>query len=244
MEDVKTVFRLLVVGSSLWVIVASLYLHQKVFIVPLSNSRCISLLLSLFTYSPLWSLMICTVIYEFCVYPILRNKIPTIIKRIGISSFLIVLISTMFLILELIYYFHPEKRSIPVVLNIAYLATNGILSQLLLCAILELVLAQAPYSMRGVLGGYVTIPFFVAAILGGYSSDFQTDTSTSNSLVMLSVKPFVSILGFILYCIVACWYKRRVRDDVFNAHRVVEEVYDRYLTQEAIIENKNYKQVI
>ncbi len=28
----------------------------------------------------------------------------------------------------------------------------------------------------------------------------------------------------------ARWYKRRVRDEDYNAHRVVEEVYDRYLS--------------
>ncbi len=28
-----------------------------------------------------------------------------------------------------------------------------------------------------------------------------------------------------MYCILARWYKRRVRDEDYNAHRVVEEVY-------------------
>ncbi len=39
----------------------------------------------------------------------------------------------------------------------------------------------------------------------------------------------MNLLGFVLYCLLARWYKRRVRDEDYNAHGVVEEVYDRYL---------------
>ena len=48
-------------------------------------------------------------------------------------------------------------------------------------------------------------------------------------LILFGVKAAMSLLGFVLYCLLARWYKRRVRDEDYNAHRVVEEVYDRYL---------------
>ncbi len=49
-------------------------------------------------------------------------------------------------------------------------------------------------------------------------------------LILFGIKAAMSLLGFILYCLLARWYKRRVRDEEYNAQTVVEEVYDRYLT--------------
>ncbi len=55
--------------------------------------------------------------------------------------------------------------------------------------------------------------------------------SPSNIILSIyGVRVGISLLGFILYCLLACWYKRRVRDEEYNSHRVVEEVYDRYLS--------------
>ncbi len=34
-----------------------------------------------------------------------------------------------------------------------------------------------------------------------------------------------SLFGIVLYCLLACWYKRRVRDEEYCTQRVVEEVY-------------------
>ncbi len=45
-----------------------------------------------------------------------------------------------------------------------------------------------------------------------------------------SILAALSAIGLVLYCLLARWYRRRVRDEDYNAHRVVEEVYDRYLS--------------
>ena len=50
------------------------------------------------------------------------------------------------------------------------------------------------------------------------------------TLTIYGVRVGISLLGFILYCLLASWYKRRVRDEDYNAQTVVEEVYDRYLS--------------
>ncbi len=50
------------------------------------------------------------------------------------------------------------------------------------------------------------------------------------TLTIYGVRLGISLLGFILYCLLASWYKRRVRDEEYNAQTVVEEVYDRYLS--------------
>ncbi len=48
----------------------------------------------------------------------------------------------------------------------------------------------------------------------------------------------LSVVGFVVYCLLACWYKMRVRDEEYDVHRVVEEVYDRYLSQRHYVINK------
>ena len=42
-----------------------------------------------------------------------------------------------------------------------------------------------------------------------------------------------------MFCVVARWYKMRVRDEDYSTQRVVEEVYDRYLTA-AAAQSKSY----
>ena len=53
------------------------------------------------------------------------------------------------------------------------------------------------------------------------------------SLVVLSVKTLVCLVGFLLFCVVARWYKRRERDDDYSPQQVVVEVYNRHLTAAA-----------
>ncbi len=52
------------------------------------------------------------------------------------------------------------------------------------------------------------------------------------ALVMLiysSVVFAVTLVGLVLFSLLARWYKRRERDDIVSVHTLVEEVYDRYL---------------
>ncbi len=94
---------------------------------------------------------------------------------------------------------------------------------LLASAMLELVCAQAPYNMRGLFGGCMMLVLLSSLIIGFY-------IPSNSTLTIYGVRVGISLLGFILYCLLARWYKRRVRDEDYNAHRVVEEVYDRYLS--------------
>ncbi len=43
---------------------------------------------------------------------------------------------------------------------------------------------------------------------------------------MYGIRVGISLLGFILFCVLARWYKRRVRGEDYNAQTVVEEVYN------------------
>ena len=90
--------------------------------------------------------------------------------------------------------------------------------------------------MRGLLVSFVVPVFLLSGILGwnvGHLTLKHTCKQSWCSLVSLSVKTIACLIGFLLYCVVAHWYKIRVRDEDYSPQRVVEEVYDRYLTAAA-----------
>ena len=243
-EDVKTVLRLIALSFPILVVAIALFLQPNVSYVieqlrVSTLSHCSWVLLSEFTYSPQSCVVIGTLVYEFAIYPAVVNRIPSILKRIGIVSFLTVISSCMYLILEVIH-LHGNEQAMWTT-NILYSIVEGLLILLFSCALLELVPAQAPYNMRGLFAGYMSIVFsisyFVGTCFSYYSVKICSDCNIK--LIIFSVKLAVSVFGFILYCVLARWYKRRVRDDVFSPHRVVEEVYDRYLTAEAT-HNRRY----
>ncbi len=119
--------------------------------------------------------------------------------------------------------------------------SSGLLSNVFLSAIMEFVCAQAPYNMRRLFTAYMLLNYLTSTLAGYYGSVTisQQNTKVNGSvtisqqntkvLMVFGIKAAMNLLGFILYCIMARWYKRRVRDEDYNAHRVVEEVYDRYL---------------
>ncbi len=82
--------------------------------------------------------------------------------------------------------------------------------------------------MRGLSTGYANVFVLSFRIL---QRNWIGVISTPNVvLALLGAKAVSGIFGFVLYCLLARWYKRRVRDEEYNVHRVVEEVYDRYLS--------------
>ena len=241
-EDVKTVLRLIALSFPILVVAIALFLHPNVGYKQLhvsTLSRCSWFLLSESTYSPQSCVVIGTLVYEFAIYPAVVNRIPSILKRIGIVSFLTVISSCMYLILEVIHLYGNEQAMWTT--NILYSIVEGLLILLFSCALLELVPAQAPYNMRGLFAGYMIIVFLISSYVGtcfSYNS-VKICSDCNIKLIIFSVKLAMSVFGFILYCFLARWYKKRVRDDVFSPHRVVEEVYDRYLTAEAA-HNRRY----
>ena len=237
-EDVKTILRLLAVSFTLMVVAVSLCLHPAINIntsisyVPNNITICDWALITEFSFSSDWFTIMCIVIYEFAIYPVIRNRLPSILRRIGIASFLTIIFSLVFLILGLVHHFYSSEQTTTWIADIVYSVSNGLLFPLFLCAVFELVPAQAPYNMRGLFSGYVTVLIVFSYALGVGISTYCKHSNCYN-VIVYAVKLTLSLLGFILYCLLAHWYKRRVRDDVFSPHRVVEEVYDRYLTAES-----------
>ena len=228
-EDVKTILRLLPLCLTLWLLGCSLAifhpLNHAYSVYPPDWNCYVSRLLSLFTYHNLWCGMVWTIFYEFVLYPVICNKLPSILRRIEIISLFNMTLSIVFLILELLQTNFDDLDAIKYVTIVLTSISRGLLTILLASTMLELICAQAPYNMRGLFGGCLVLVLFSSFIIG-----YCFPLNVRLTIYEVIVRVGISLLGFILYCLLARWYKRRVRDEDYNAHRVVEEVYDRYLS--------------
>ena len=120
-------------------------------------------------------------------------------------------------------------------INAFLMLLDGLAVMFLMNGILEFVCAQSPYSMRGLLSG-CSVFLIVCSVVVCVEVPFITSNVMPNNTNMLCIikSTVLSLVGFILHCVLAHWYKRRVRDEDYPVHRVVEEVYDRYLSQAAV----------
>ena len=235
-EDVKTIFKLLVVSVpfsmiSFITILSVFQEYRQTYVFP-GISRFSSFLLSYFTYQVCSCVVIGTLVYEFFIYPFARNRLPSILKRIGAVSFVTIVLNLVSLVLSVLRHYHCPVNTMlwqQVVLQ----AMSGPLMFVLLSAVLEFVCAQSPYNMRAIVTGYATLssilsPLFLGRLLVlGYK---RVVVGMYHSIIFNSITVLLAVIGFLLHCILARWYKRRVRDDIYSPHRLVEEVYDRYLS--------------
>ncbi len=236
-EDVKTILRLLLLSFSLWIIAASLGIQptRLSFYDDWQLNLCQISMLHTST-STLVYIFVGILIYEFVIFPILRNKIPSILKRIGIAFFMITLASLLLVAMELVHSFYPETYRVLLILNAIYSAATTLCTQIIATSMLEFFCAQAPYNMRALFAGYVAFLLVAIFTLSGLGREIHHQICVRGSkdnncyIVFAGVKTVTSLLAFIQYCVAARWYKRRVRDEGYDTQRVVEEVYDRYLT--------------
>ena len=143
-EDVKSILRMFAISLPLWLISFAIAFNPDN-VVPLTFpnlTNCTSDMLFSFTYSNYWWSMICTLVTEFVFYPLFRDRFPSILKRIGIASFLSLVSSIVFIIVQSLEVLHKKE-----VLTILSLMMKGFLGNLFFCAMVELVCAQAPYNM-------------------------------------------------------------------------------------------------
>ena len=233
-EDVKTFFRILTIGVGIFLIGFALAVHIPVenkLIPNIRLSLCAENGLVLFTLHPFWCAILTVLAHELLVYPCFKHRLPSSIKRISIISFVVMLRNITFLTVSILEYFNIVEKSAPWMLGISSVL-YGVLGAISIMACLEFICAQAPYNMRGLLSGYLLMVMWLSlepgiAIAQIFSKYCLTPTC---SLARASVGAVVSILAFLLYLIIARWYKTRVRDDIDTPHQWVEEVYDRYLT--------------
>ncbi len=230
-EDVKIIFRLLTLSIPLYFIcfpIVSKNPQPEKIKLP-GSSNCTYHLISSVTYDYWWYAMLCILTNEFIIYPLLRNKLPSILRRVTIVSLASAILYTTVFIFRLLQYLHKIQDIATTILYVQ-LIFDSVLLPMLISAILELVCAQTPYKMRGLLTGYTNVLVLFCRVLQLYSKTLISDPTVTVVLAIFGAKAVSSVIGFVLFCLLARWYKKRVRDEEYNVHRVVEEVYDRYLS--------------
>ena len=133
------------------------------------------------------------------------------------------------------YLSHSSEGTTEWIVIVLFYLVSGIFGQMLLTSVFEFMCAQSPYHMRGLLLSSI-VPFIITANSLASNAGYLLITRTSEQwcvLILISVKSVLCLIGFLLFCVVARWYKRRVRDDNYSTQQVVGEVYDRYLTAAA-----------
>ena len=88
--------------------------------------------------------------------------------------------------------------------------------------------------MRGLLLGYVWCIYVVTYILAQILFEVLHDLRSTHPWIVIlytGLAALLSLAGFVLYYLLARWYKRRVRDDIATPQKWVEDAYDRYLSE-------------
>ncbi len=151
-EDVKTVFKIIVIQIPLFMVSLSFRkLHVHLDHQPLLPiNKCTASLISLFTYHPCVCAMLVALISEFIVYPLVKIEPPSILKQIGFACFIIVTANIGILSAEIVSYFHD----IQIWIEIATSIIGGLFHfSFLTNCILLFACAQSPYNMRGLFAG-------------------------------------------------------------------------------------------
>ena len=242
-EDVKTILRLLAISLPLFFIGMLLTFHSFQFRIfnpcDSSFSKGVSVL---FNRSVSVHAIFATLVFEFIIYPLARNKLPSILKRITAVPLISTFVSFVYLIYNLVHYLsHSSETTGEWIVHYLLFAVSSILFQVLLTSFLEFVCAQSPYNMRGLMASFFVLIAVSSYLVGWNVALFVKHHMCSQawcSLIPSSVKTLTCFVGFLFFCVVARWYKLRVRDEDFSTQRVVEEVYDRYLTAAAAQTNR------
>ena len=233
-EDVKTFFRLLLLFLPVWIVLiatnifgtlelgtfTTLDQHNQ------SAQQCVDSVWRSFTYNPWWCSSVTPFIYKAFLYPCLRNRLPSILKRLGFWLFLLILVNTTYTFIG--YFFNWSVWP-----AIVHTCVSSSLLGLVLATSVEFVCAQSPYNMRGLLSGFNFFILFLSITIGLtiYNHSLKSCHLKPCLIVPYSIGGGLSIAGFLLYLVVAGRYKRRVRDEEYNAQTHIEAIYDRYLTQ-------------
>ena len=190
-------------------------------------------------------------VYRFILFPLLKNKLPNFLKRIGAGIFLVFINSLLNLTLHTIGHTHSnstqcmfDTSSVPAntlpispywLLIPDIVASVG--SLLIVCTAWEFCMAQTPISLRGIMMGLGADLFLVGLymhkgvilILSHFNLNKVTPSCGFYYYLVLSILLLPSLL---LFVIAAKRYKLRERERHVNIQAIVEEHYERYFDQE------------
>ena len=248
-EDVKTIFRLLPLSLSIFgaFIDSKFYIH--------SDNTDYSMLLTTFQPIDLQHMIVIVIpfllipAYRFIVFPLLHNRIPTFLTRVGAGLVLIIIGNLLNLTVDTIGHLHSNNTqcmlsdtshgsAIPLYWLLISETINAVGRTLVMCTSMEFIMAQSPNRMRGVMMGLGTLG---TVMLGfGYVTHYGlklvvkhfSNVTPSCEFYYYLVLSILLILSLVLFTIAAKRYKLRERDRHVNIQAIAEEHYERYFDQE------------
>ena len=173
------------------------------------------------------------IIYQFVIYQCFYNYIPSMLKRIGLGT-LLVLFTTIYYVIIFACkdHFHLDTTSYKAMLMPEILF--GISYALVFPTSLEFIIAQSPHEMRGLMVGLWYAAYglgHVIDIIGRYPFKCK-DNIVCQNLYYYVLKSAVVVITLILFVILAKQYKLRVKANEINVHLIAEEHYERYMDHE------------
>ena len=188
-------------------------------------------------------------LYLFAIRPLVWGCIPGMLKRIGIGQLLIVISLLLTAVINTLYkYTHysriyqgssniTEASLPPMTEHTIYLvmmlpeAAAAISHMMFYVALFEFICSQSPSSMKGLLIGltYSIRGFFESlALTLQFLLHIDTEYPLDNFRIEFYVANIlVGVVCLLVYAHMARKYKLRVRDEVCNVHRFVEEYYSK-----------------
>lgn len=261
-EDVKTFLRLLVIICAVSILqyTGQIYLTSNNLLVnqfqnPYSFQKCSKTFVDFARSGPV-IIVIAFPLHELAIYPLIRRWFPSMLKRVGIAALLTLVYAFTVLSLNVVEHdynsqaicmFSNKSPNATLQPGINYLWINIPSSVLEIAlyliynaSLLEFILAQTPYSMKGLLIGtsYSVTTFFqllAVVTVGIWVGIWQYTTPPTQQptcdLWFYLFAIVVTVVGLVLFCIVARWYKKRERNEPQFEQRFVEQYYDKYIQQ-------------
>ena len=243
-EDVKTILRLLpmficalAIGELTWDFTGIMSLsHEYHYVFSADIPNVVPLFLIL--------------LYQFLIYPCFSKYIPSMLKRISLGLLLAFISNVSFVLISLIGHFTIHSPEC-IVANVVFRPTKAmpinylwtILPQLLdCCAIyltttigLELVVAQSPKDMRGLMVALFLSARGLGSLIGlnlQIPYRYLHSAPLGCGFYYFLTRAFITFSIFIIFAFLAKRYKLRVRDNEINVHIIAEDHIIRYIDQE------------
>ena len=256
-EDVKTFIRLLLMSVAISFFVYPLFLFSESLNMFASHFQQLKLLLHrkdcyFFTSVNYFILILGIPLYELAIYPLARHWIPSTLKRVGITAIGTIILASVALSVDMVGHAHTNATvkcmfvksstsSSVVDINIFWIGIPlgvviGIEAVSLHVALFEFLCAQTPYNMKGLIIG-LSLAFALSFVFSLTDATLTTWAHAWSQPVTYPTCAFwfylfiivVTVVGLVLFGIVAKWYKKRERNELIHEQRFVEDYYNKYI---------------
>ena len=248
-EDVKTVFRLTPLLFSAIGVAISREFYDQFSLHAVSTTEqyfeCVHSLKHTTNHATPFFLI---PLYRLVIFPLVRKYVPSLLKTIGVGLFLCTSVAaTELTILSIgnfysnashcIFDDHTKTGALHIslywVLTIDFV--NGVGFLFTMCSLFELVIAQTPNRMRGIMMGMlIAVDGFGTLCNYLFAKILKKFQKASPSCVFYYylVLLLLMLLTLVLFVILSVRYKLREREKHVNIQAIAEEHYERYFDQE------------